>query len=63
MQLKQIEPYKWEVPRTGAMRVPGIVYSSPRMMEGSPIKGRVNRKNTSPLGKIVNFSFVTCALR
>lgn len=34
MKLKQLDAYKWEVPRTGAMRVPGIVYASPRMLEG-----------------------------
>ncbi len=31
MKLKQITPYCYEIPRTGAMRVPGRVFMSPRM--------------------------------
>lgn len=46
MELKQLGQYKWEVPRTGAMRVPGIVYASPRMMEGSD--------HTEPLKQVSN---------
>ncbi|MCF8081018.1 MAG: RtcB family protein [Desulfobacterales bacterium] len=33
MDLKQISPYKWELAKTGAMRVPGIVYASAEMLE------------------------------
>ncbi len=33
MDLKQIGPYTWELARTGAMRVPGIVYAGPGMLE------------------------------
>jgi len=28
MEVKQLDPYRWEIPRSGRMRVPGIVYSS-----------------------------------
>jgi tRNA-splicing ligase RtcB len=31
MELKQINDYKWEVPQTGAMRVPGLIYASKEM--------------------------------
>lgn len=32
MELKRIDDYRWEVPRTGAMRVPGRVYASKALM-------------------------------
>jgi tRNA-splicing ligase RtcB len=32
-ELKQITPYKWEIPQTGNMRVPGIVYISHSMLK------------------------------
>lgn len=32
MKLTQIDAYRWEVPRTGAMRVPGRIYADARMM-------------------------------
>ena len=28
MDLKKIDDYRWELPKTGAMRVHGIVYAS-----------------------------------
>ncbi len=28
MQLEQIDPYRWQIPKTGDMRVPGIIYTS-----------------------------------
>ncbi|MCP4695052.1 MAG: RtcB family protein [Desulfobacterales bacterium] len=33
MELKKIDKHRWEVPRTGAMRVPGIVYTSKSMLK------------------------------
>ena len=33
IRLKQIDDYRWELPKTGAMRVPGIVYAGVGMME------------------------------
>jgi tRNA-splicing ligase RtcB len=33
MELKRIHDYLWEIPRSGAMRVPGRVYVSPRLLE------------------------------
>jgi tRNA-splicing ligase RtcB len=32
MQLRKIDDYRFEIPRTGGMRVPGIVYASERML-------------------------------
>jgi tRNA-splicing ligase RtcB len=33
MELIQIDPYRWEVKKTGAMRVPARIYSSSRLIE------------------------------
>ncbi|MDY6905252.1 MAG: RtcB family protein [Thermodesulfobacteriota bacterium] len=33
MNLRQIDNYRWEVPKTGAMRVPGIIYTSADMVD------------------------------
>ncbi len=33
MALRKIGPYTWELPRTGDMRVPGIVYAGPGMLD------------------------------
>ena len=38
MQLRQIDTYRWEIPMTGSMRVPGIVYASADMLKGSDQK-------------------------
>ena len=35
MHLRQIDTYRWEIPMTGAMRVPGIVYASAAMLKES----------------------------
>lgn len=46
MKLRQIDKYRWELPKTGAMRVPGLIYASASMMEDSqqeePIKQVAN---------------------
>lgn len=34
IDLKKIDKYRWEVPKTGMMRVPGIIYSSEAMLKG-----------------------------
>lgn len=33
MELKKIDEYRWEVPKSGNMRVPGIVYTSAAMLK------------------------------
>jgi tRNA-splicing ligase RtcB len=35
LKLNQIDAYRWELAQTGTMRVPGIVYASKDMLEGS----------------------------
>ncbi len=45
-ELKQIDKYRWEVPKTGAMRVPGIVYSSASMLQAD--------KQKEPLKQVAN---------
>ncbi len=32
MELKKIDEYRWELPKTGAMRVPGIIFTSAAML-------------------------------
>ena len=45
-ELKQIDEYRWEVPKTGSMRVPGIVYSSVSMLQAD--------KQKEPLKQVAN---------
>ncbi|MBW1833543.1 MAG: RtcB family protein, partial [Deltaproteobacteria bacterium] len=33
IELKNIDEYRWELPKTGAMRVPGIIYSNASMLK------------------------------
>ncbi len=33
IKMRRIDEYRWEIPRSGAMRVPGIIYSSERLMK------------------------------
>ena len=33
IELKKVEDYVWEIPKTGRMRVPGRIYSSERLMQ------------------------------
>ena len=46
MNMRQIDRYRWELPKTGGMRVPGIVYASKRMMQdpgqGEPLRQVAN---------------------
>ena len=34
MNLKQVDEYRWEIEKTGSMRVPGMIYSSRGMIDG-----------------------------
>lgn len=45
-ELKQIDKYRWEVPKTGAMRVPGIVYSTASMLQAE--------KQKEPIKQVAN---------
>jgi tRNA-splicing ligase RtcB len=33
IKLRRIDEYRWEIPREGAMRVPGIIYASDKLMK------------------------------
>jgi tRNA-splicing ligase RtcB len=33
MEFIRKDPWRWEIPRTGAMRVPGLIFASDAMME------------------------------
>ncbi len=46
MELKQIDDYRWEVPKTGKMLVPGIVYSSADLLKAP--------KQEEPLKQVAN---------
>ncbi|MBW2513745.1 MAG: RtcB family protein [Deltaproteobacteria bacterium] len=46
MELKQLSPYKWELPKTGKMRVPGIIYAERDMLEG--------KEHNEPLKQVAN---------
>ncbi|MDX2445638.1 MAG: RtcB family protein [Desulfobacterales bacterium] len=46
MKLRQITPYKWELPKTGKMRVPGIIYAESDMLQG--------KQHNEPLKQVAN---------
>jgi len=46
IELKKIDKYRWEVPKTGEMRVPGIIYASEQMLKGE--------KQNEPLKQVAN---------
>ncbi|MBI9084901.1 MAG: RtcB family protein [Desulfobacterales bacterium] len=35
MPIQQIDPYRWQLAKTGNMRVPGMIYASEKMMRGA----------------------------
>ncbi len=38
IRLKKIDDYRWEVPRTGKMKVPGVIYADEAMVKGESIQ-------------------------
>jgi len=46
IELRKIDKYRWEVPKTGAMRVPGIIYATEQMLKGE--------KQNEPLKQVAN---------
>ena len=32
-ELKKIDPWRWEIPKSGSMRVPGLIFSSPELLD------------------------------
>lgn len=57
LELKRIDENRWEIPRTGGMRVPGIIYASERLMHdiGTDESPR-QVANVAHLPGIVNYS-------
>ncbi|MBI4056852.1 MAG: RtcB family protein [Elusimicrobia bacterium] len=56
-RFKKIDAYRWELPRTGTMRVPGLVYTSEKML-GKIERERVAEQmaNVATLPGIVGYS-------
>jgi len=44
--VKRIDPYRWEIPATGKMRVPGIIYSDDSLLSG--------KEHNEPLQQVAN---------
>ncbi len=56
-ELKKISEYKWEVPQTGNMRVPGIVYADESMLKALEREGALKQvANVATLPGIVKAS-------
>ncbi|MBA3030340.1 MAG: RtcB family protein [Desulfobacteraceae bacterium] len=56
--LQQISPYCWEIPRTGNMRVPGIIYADAEIMDQIKLEETLNQvRNVACLPGIVKASF------
>jgi len=46
MELNQLSPYQWELPKSGSMRVPGMVFAGKEMITGA--------KQNEPLKQVAN---------
>ena len=46
MEIKKIDKYRWELPKTGNMRVPGIIYATESMLNAD--------KQKEPLKQVAN---------
>ena len=58
MDIQKIARYKWKLPRTGNMRVPGLIYADRSMLEGEALKEPLQQvANVATLPGIVNASF------
>jgi len=59
MEVKKIDENSWELPKTGAMKVPAIVYASERLIEKiKEDKTLEQAKNVACLKGIQRASFV-----
>ncbi|MFH1674907.1 MAG: RtcB family protein [Pseudomonadota bacterium] len=57
MKLKKIDDYRWEVPKIGAMRVPGLIFSSESLLEALHGDESVNQvSNVAQLPGIVKYA-------
>src|SRR5678809_885417 len=56
-ELKQITPYLYEIPKTGAMRVPGRVYATRELMESQKADEAIQQvRNVAHLPGIVGYA-------
>jgi tRNA-splicing ligase RtcB len=57
IKLKKIDNYRWEVPKAGAMRVPGLIFSSESLLEALHGDESVNQvANVAQLPGIVKYA-------
>ena len=56
-RLKQIDDYRWELPQTGAMRVPGIIFADASLIAAMDDKVAEQVANVAMLPGIVKASF------
>jgi tRNA-splicing ligase RtcB (3'-phosphate/5'-hydroxy nucleic acid ligase) len=57
IQLRQIDDYRWEVPRTGKMRVPGLIFTDRAMLEDiQRDQGPIQVANVATLPGIIKHS-------
>jgi tRNA-splicing ligase RtcB len=57
IKLKKIDDYRWEVPKTGAMRVPGLIFASESLLEALHGDECVNQvANVAQLPGIVKYA-------
>ena len=58
IKLKKIDEYRWEVPKSGSMRVPGIIYSMSSMLEEAqqqePQRETIAQGDALPHGQVRN---------
>ena len=58
MEIKKIDKYRWELPKTGAMRVPGIIYATDSMLKAEKQKEPLKQvANVATLPGILKASF------
>ena len=56
-EIKKIDDYRWEIPKTGAMRVPGRIYMNDRMVESLIREGTLKQvANVATLPGIITAS-------
>jgi tRNA-splicing ligase RtcB len=57
IKLKKIDDYRWEVPKTGAMRVPGLIFASRSLLEAIHEDECINQvANVAQLPGIVKYA-------
>jgi tRNA-splicing ligase RtcB len=49
-RLQRLDDWRWQLPRTGPMRVPGLIYTSAALMEGDP--------DSEPLKQVANVAML-----